>query len=45
MEIDEMVTSVIHSGLAISDVIGERDLGEWPGVDECIKHLLVQAMW
>jgi len=36
-----MVTSVIHTGPAISDVIGERDLDDWLGDDERIKHLKV----
>ena len=36
-----MVASVIHTGPAISDVIGERDLDRWLGDDECIKNLKV----
>jgi len=41
VEFDEMVASVIPTGPTISDIIGERDLDDWLGDDECIKHLKV----
>jgi len=41
VEFDERVTSLIHMAPTISDVLGERDLDDWLGDDERIKHLKV----
>jgi len=41
VEFDEVVTTVIYTRPAISDFIGGRDLDDWLGDGECIKHLKV----